>query len=44
MEHQREAIPAKSEEDSETTSDHIQEYLTLSKLQALDQMESQIKC
>ena len=54
MEQQREARPEQGEEDSDTKSDHIQECLTLSELQAappveknkksLDQMESQTKC
>ena len=54
MEHQREARREQGEEDSDTKSDHIQECLTLSGLQAaqpveknkksLDQMESQTKC
>ena len=39
MEHQREARREQGEEDSDTKSDHIQECLTLSELQAAPPVE-----
>jgi len=39
MEQQREARPEQGEEDSDTKSDHIQECLTLSELQAAPPVE-----